>query len=156
MTDEQFRIYNLMIDLDMDYKSAPAVRRKGKEIAERLFQVSLFLPIALVSIDVKETTGGFHIRIELSSSLELNDKDIVFLQLLLGSDWRREVFNFRRIHEGVFADNWNVLFLEKRRGGRIVSWEQSTELADELKLSIVENYKNLMSMVRGDTDEGQS
>lgn len=57
----------------------------------------------------KKTRHGCHIRLWMSKKFE--NKDIVFFQLLLGSDWRREMFNYYRVLKNV--KHWNVLFKRK-------------------------------------------
>jgi hypothetical protein len=68
------------------------------------------------------TKRGWHIYITLHST-ELNNQEIVLYQLLLGSDRRREFFNYCRIKNGI--ERWNVLFAWKaNRKKEIVSREE--------------------------------
>lgn len=56
---------------------------------------------------------GWHIIIELPRA-KLSEMEIVFLQLFLLSDFKREAFNMARVRSGKFPDgSWNVLFKEK-------------------------------------------
>ena len=59
------------------------------------------------------TKKGHHIYLEVTN--DLNDEFICFLQCAMGSDYRRECLNWRRIKFGEQwqKDTWNVLFAKK-------------------------------------------
>jgi hypothetical protein len=74
--------------------------------------------LRLNSVDVKQTKKGFHTYLYIQSpKVLLNPIDLAFLQSLMQSDYKRESFNFLRIKSGVglFNNEWNVLFSEKRK-----------------------------------------
>jgi hypothetical protein len=61
--------------------------------------------------------GNIHMEIHLYCNRRLKPMEIVALQAILGSDWRREAFNFvRAIHvkdTAVFQERYNILFTKK-------------------------------------------
>jgi len=59
------------------------------------------------------TNGGMHVEIYIKPRIRLDNKDIVILQLLLGSDRYREFFNWLRVKGKV--KEWNILFDKKKR-----------------------------------------
>lgn len=56
--------------------------------------------------------GGHHVRIVLEN--DLKSLEIMAIQALLGSDYRRETYNLLRIMQGM--KNWNALFRGTERG----------------------------------------
>lgn len=81
-----------------------------------------------VKYDYFKTRRGFHIYIHFPLNLE--PKDVLLMQIFLGSDIKREFFNYQRIISGEIY-NWNVLFKKKFIGGKKVSEEtliMSTEI----------------------------
>jgi len=94
-----------------------------KEIVKRLFLLQKFLQFKGIGIDKKKTKHGWHLRFGFTTERELDDRDIVFLQLFLGSDRNREMFNWLRVKSG--CTKWNVLFKEKIDAkGKVISKEQ--------------------------------
>jgi len=67
----------------------------------------------VISYDIKETRKGYHVRLTIDFPFDFSDVDIAFLQLLLGSDWKRELLNYFRIKNKI--SRWNVLFSKKFR-----------------------------------------
>jgi hypothetical protein len=58
------------------------------------------------------TTRGCHIRLRLRNHVP--DLLLILIQNLMGSDFRREALNFRRLVElDDFKNDWNLLFFEK-------------------------------------------
>jgi len=78
---------------------------------------------------VAKTRKGWHIYLDVMQPEELSDEDICFLQCAMGSDYKREMFNWKRIRFGTMwqKQTWNVLFAQKwhRKGDirRIASYE---------------------------------
>lgn len=116
-------IYNIKIDLD-----GKAYKRRFSEIAKRLVFLKRVLNVPKFTIEEKETKHGYHIVVKFSSDLKLDNKDIVILQLILMSDWKREVFNWLRVIGNL--TNWNVLFNKKYRLVNNKLKEISTESND--------------------------
>lgn len=90
------------IKLDFDKPSYPNTFFERMWVLDRL-------NIDIQRILIRRTPHGYHIKIEIRQ--DLDDIDILILQLLLGSDYRREFFNYQRIKAGV--KNWNILFDKK-------------------------------------------
>ena len=65
--------------------------------------------IRVMQVLCYDTTNGYHLFLNCDN--ELTDYEIVFIQLLLGSDWRKEAFSLLRIKQG--CKDWNVLFTKK-------------------------------------------
>jgi len=99
-------IYELKLDIDGSLGP-----RKMLEIGKRFMVVRTLLGAKLKDVKQVKTKNGFHVYIRFETNVELDDKDIVFLQLLLLSDWRREIFNWRRVKSNL--KKWNVLFKKK-------------------------------------------
>ena len=89
-------------------------------------------------VDVCETRKGFHVRIKINKKLD--DRDILLLQILLGSDINREIYNFVRQQNGELLSNWNRLYTKKWivLGTKIIE-EISEEKYSEEKSKDVEN-----------------
>ncbi|MGO9646150.1 MAG: hypothetical protein ACLPY5_15570 [Candidatus Bathyarchaeia archaeon] len=63
------------------------------------------------SIDVRKTRHGYHIRIYVKNKIP--SRELNFLQLAFGSDYRRECMNLRRIIAVKRMKTWNVLYQYK-------------------------------------------
>jgi hypothetical protein len=61
-----------------------------------------------IKIDKKKTKHGLHLRISFDSDKKLDDRDIIFGQLICMSDYRREIFNWLRAMSG--CKHFNALF----------------------------------------------
>ena len=127
--------YKYELKLDFDFKPRSA-RKFGKEIADKLKFLTSFFGIRVIDVKVYETNKGLHLYISIYSSVELDDRDIVVLQLALGSDYKREIFNWLRVRSEQNFKHWNVLFRVKYKNGAVVSREEKTELAKEIEYYI--------------------
>jgi len=96
--------YELKLDLDNPVDVVSVGKRFV--VVKKFFQIKP--EFAIVE---KTTRHGRHVTITFDSEKVLRDEDICFLQLLLGSDWRREMFNWLRVRSG--CKKWNVLFKKK-------------------------------------------
>ena len=63
---------------------------------------------------IQRTPRGWHV---LMNDNIPNDKDKLIIQLLMGSDWTRELYNYRRVNMGV--PEWNILH-DKKNGWVLV------------------------------------
>ena len=135
--------YELKLDFDIKPRSA---RKFGKEIADKLKFLTSFFGIKVIDVKVYETNKGLHLYISIYSSVELDDRDIVVLQLALGSDYKRELFNWLRVRSEQNFKHWNVLFKVKYKNGKIISKEEKTELAEEIEY-YVRKYLQLYNHV---------
>jgi hypothetical protein len=109
-----------ILKLDIDSKEIDIIR---------FYIISRLLRMNIYSIIKKKTKHGYHLTLEISSPYINDDRDIVLVQCLLGSDYKRELFNFLRVKHK--CRRWNVLFTKKYRmkNGRLVlvSKEVSSE-----------------------------
>lgn len=94
----------LKIDID---------KKDKREFMERFTAFYRYFKPKVVSYDIRETRKGYHVRLIVDFPFRYSDVDIVFLQLLLGSDWKRELLNYFRVKNGI--PKWNVLFNKKFR-----------------------------------------
>jgi len=136
-------MYELKLDFDFKPRSA---KRFAKEIANKLNFLASYFSISVIDVKVYETNKGLHLYISLYSNVELTDEDIVVLQLALGSDYKREIFNWLRVRSRDKFKHWNVLFKVKYKNGVIVSKEEKTELAEEIEY-YVRKYLQLYNHV---------
>jgi len=98
----------LKLDIDGSYG-----RRKKWEIAKRLMMIKKFTGASGFKIKEEKSKHGYHVYIEFDPKIEVDDKDVVFFQLLLLSDWKREFFNWVRVKHKL--PHWNILFKRKVR-----------------------------------------
>ena len=138
-------MYRYELKLDFDFKPRSA-KRFAKEIANKLNFLTSFFGIRVIDVKVYETNKGLHLYISLYSNVELTDEDIVVLQLALGSDYKRELFNWLRVRSKDKFKHWNVLFKVKYKNGKIISKEEKTELAKEIEY-YVRKYLQLYNHV---------
>jgi hypothetical protein len=150
------------LKLDLDLKFTYDIEHYGKigeysdkflarakavfwEIGRRLRLLETILGIEVEEVKIRETAKGFHVYITTSEPFEPQPETIVAIQLILMSDWKREVFNLSRIIEArkrgdIDKTNWNVLFAVKVRNGKVVSREEKTPLCDILGDKLIEGY----------------
>jgi len=138
-------MYRYELKLDFDFKPRSA-KRFAKEIANKLSFLASYFGISVIDVSVYETNKGLHLYISIYSSVELTDEDIVVLQLALGSDYKRELFNWLRVRSNDKFKHWNVLFKVKYKNGKIISKEEKTELAEEIEY-YVRKYLQLYNHV---------
>lgn len=94
------------------YTTLSDIDRKKPPTLERVFRVShvVGLGVSWVRID-RSSSERWHLVIRWRRAMSRSQ--IVALQLLMGSDWRREMFNFYRVLSGIRSRRWNFLFEEK-------------------------------------------
>ena len=71
----------------------------------------LFKYFGMKTLDVSESPKGYHVRID--TELYVADDDVLLLQILMGSDINREIYNFIRKYEGLKIETWNKLYTKK-------------------------------------------
>ena len=77
---------------------------------------------------VYKTLHGWHVIIHIQSPEPLDDTDICFIQLALGDDYKRAIYNWPRAKAGI--PGWNTLFSQyeqyqpelSKRLTRILTW----------------------------------
>lgn len=116
------------------------------EIGRRLKFLEEILDIEIEEVKIRETRKGFHVYITTSEPFKPEPEFIVAVQLILMSDWKREVFNLDRIVKGrklgnLDKMNWNVLFSVKVQNGELTSKEEKTPLCDILGQKLLEGYQ---------------
>ena len=127
---------DILVDIDKKDVSA-------EEIAERMFFVSVFTPFDFTRIRVRETAKGFHIYL-WCADVKPTPTDKVVIQLVLGSDYRRELFNYLRVCGRERAEKWNVLFATKYDGdGNRISRERTTAKSIQLEEEIFALYRTM-------------
>jgi hypothetical protein len=108
--------------LKLDYDNLTEEMFKNYVIPNILEHFSSIGFIKIVNVKVMQTRKGFHVYliVKCNDGVVLTSMAICGLQAILGSDDKRERFNFIRILSQVDLDDdgWNVLFDSK--------WETST------------------------------
>ncbi|RLC42946.1 MAG: hypothetical protein DRH44_04535 [Candidatus Coatesbacteria bacterium] len=139
--------YEVKVDLDIK-KDESEVVKTAEEICRRMYFIEIYTPIRFGNVEVYETRRGFHLYIEVKEPayLKKNKAFIVALQLLLMSDWKREVFNLSRVMSMFFLnvdyENWNILFYCKRNADGKYSTERRTYLSIMLE-QILRSYETV-------------
>jgi len=107
-----------MLKLDLDIRDFEKVRSIVSRRCKAVFKILRIVP---VGVRVCSTRRGYHIYLEIFG--DYNSFDVCFLQMALGSDFKRETFNFYRFKNNL-DKKWNVLFSEKRdEKGNVLSRE---------------------------------
>lgn len=103
-----------------------------KKILTKRIWVLRFLEIKLSEIKVSKTAKGHHIYMTTDKSLDA--PTIVWLQTILGSDFKREAFNWNRIVINKLPLKWNLLFTKKynQKGELIFEEEPLIEFSQQL------------------------
>lgn len=76
-------------------------------------------------VEIYKTERGHHIYVKTIPRKRISSLMICAIQLYLGSDKERELFNIERIRRK--EKDWNVLFVVKRKGDKVVSREKLLE-----------------------------
>ena len=134
-------MYNYELKLDIDFKPTDTNKLVDQIIERVIFLEDVFC-VQFEKFEVFETNKGLHIYVKIGSKNKLKNTDIVVLQLVLGSDYKREIYNWMRVRNGGNVKYWNKLFKKKTVKGVVVSEEKKTELAVELE-SKLNSAKNL-------------
>ena len=117
-------IHKTTIKLDIDEKPKK-LRVFCNEMIDRF---TFFMQIYeynfwLKSIKVRETVKGYHFYINVLTNRKLKDVEIIYIQLALGSDYKREGFNMIRSAEGnTKIEDWNMLFIDKEKVSEMSSF----------------------------------
>lgn len=69
-------------------------------------------------VRIDKTRRGWHVVVQVRR--RLSAQRVVMVQALLGSDWKRELFNSARVFRTrhvppMWRDRWNVLFTRHQR-----------------------------------------
>lgn len=103
--------------LDFDDVKSPS------QIMARLPFVTRQLGLRVKSMSYVYSSSGRGIHVVILLGEMLPAPVIVSLQILCGSDWRRETFNLVRVKSlrnapAFWRNRWNVLYAEKWRAGK--------------------------------------
>jgi len=121
------KIEILKLDFD-DY----SFRKIKKEFTRKNLWIIRFFKLKIKKIQVFKTRKGYHIYLYINN--RLSNKDIVFLQLALGSDFMRECYYWRRIkYPKLPKREWNILFYEKEYSKKSKKRKSSIEIFEENK-----------------------
>jgi hypothetical protein len=120
----------LLLDIDKKFNDESL-----KEFIRRLKALMHISGITYKNIEVLDTLRGHHIYIYVDNLL--SDYEICFYQLFLGSDFKRELYNFRRIQNG--DKEFNILFSEKYalENGQIIL--KSYEIENQKLTKLINN-----------------
>lgn len=88
--------------IKLDYDN---IDSKDEIPIDRICRVIDYYALSPENYLINRSNNGFHVRITVKE--DLPDEMTVVVQLLMGSDYQREMINYRRIREDV--KNWNVL-----------------------------------------------
>jgi len=127
--------YTFLVDIDYKPKD---LQKFVDEFVSKLEFVGDILRIYFDEVEVYETVKGIHIYIYASSERKISDGEIVVIQLALGSDYKRELFNWTRVISNPKPKRWNVLFKSRER-----ITEMSRTLTAMINSKLNELEKNL-------------
>lgn len=96
-----------LMKLDIDDKGSDSIVL----VFDRLMILKKHFGLYDIRSETKDTNKGRHIRIWFKTKNKIDDRDLVFFQLVLGSDPMREIFNWIRVRQG--WKHWNALFEKK-------------------------------------------
>jgi len=140
--------YEILVDIDFK----PDVHKFCNDLVEKMTFLHRYMGIVFKELKVYETAKGYHLYFGADSAEELTPMDIVFIQLALGSDYKREVFNWRRVKGWLEGDElspgWNTLFMVKYRGGKVVSIEQKTFNAKVIEKTVMHIYRKRAEKIK--------
>jgi len=128
---------NFLLDID---RKPEDLDEFAEQFADRMAFVTTFMPFRFYQIEIYETTKGYHFYLwsegETPSPIQQ-----VLIQLALGSDYRREIFNYKRVWSKKIPARWNLLFQSKYdEKGKRVSREERTNNAIRLEEEIMTLY----------------
>ena len=84
------------------------------------YLMQYFPQVSPMKVMVYRTKKGFHFYVYIKNRKVVQNSpitEIVFVQLVLGSDWLRELRNMYRISKG--DADWNILFSDKDKNGKV-------------------------------------
>lgn len=136
--------YDILVDIDFK----PDVKTYCKQLIDKLTFVYKYMGVRVTDIQVFETAKGYHIYLKAVSKEKLRPIDIVVIQLVLGSDYKREAFNWRRVKGNSAVGGWNTLYKFKFRGDKMVSCEEKTENARIMENTVKKIYIETISRIK--------
>lgn len=125
----------LIIKVDWDSKKLKPLKSRLKTVLNKLGTIVKFEQLKL-----KRTANGYHLYLGIFVPDEYPDNlTTLIFQLLLGSDYKRELYNYKRICKHI--QDWNVLFTAKYNGElKKISQEEPTRQEKSFK-KILKDFK---------------
>jgi hypothetical protein len=113
-----------------------------------MYFVTDVLGVRFTGIKVYETSKGIHVYLDAESERPLTPLEVIIIQLCLGSDYKRELYNLRRARAWLdgeeLENNWNTLFKYKYKNGKLVSKETVTEFSKFFEDYVMRRYNSLL------------
>ena len=140
--------YEILVDIDFKPESKRKLVKLAEDYSWKMYFISTSLNLVFEDTKVLETKKGFHFYHTVESKRPLTPLEIIIIQLALGSDYKREIFNLRRARAWLdgeeLEDGWNVLFKYKYKKGKLVSQEFDGEKSRIIESYIKNRYNRLM------------
>ena len=138
----------ILVDIDYKYEDNDRMVKMVSDFAFKMYFVTDVLGVRFTGIKVYETSKGVHIYLDYESKRPLTPLEIIIIQLALGSDYKRELYNLRRARAWLDGEelesNWNTLFRYKYRNGKLVSHETVTEFSRFFEEYVMNRYNSLL------------
>jgi hypothetical protein len=138
----------ILVDIDYKYEDRERMVKMVSDFAFKMYFVTDVLGVKFTEIKVYETSKGIHVYLDAESERPLTPLEIIVIQLALGSDYKRELYNLRRARawlDGEELENsWNTLFKYKYKNGKLVSKETVTEFSKFFEDYVMRRYNSLL------------
>ena len=109
-----------VLKLDIDKKYCPSNVTRAEDRIEKALKIILKPQTRWAVVFTESSGGNIHAKVYIACRRRLRPVEIVALQAILGSDWRREAFNFVRAincrNTRLFQERYNILFERKVKG----------------------------------------
>jgi hypothetical protein len=146
-------ISKILVDIDYKYEDKERMVKMVSDFAFKMYFVTDVLGVSFTGIKVYETSKGIHVYLDAESERPLTPLEIIIIQLALGSDYKRELYNLRRARAWLdgeeLENNWNTLFKYKYKNGKLVSKETVTEFSKFFEEYVMRRYNSLL---RGESE----
>jgi len=143
----------ILVDIDYKYEDKERMVKMVSDFAFKMYFVTDVLGVRFKGIKVYETVKGIHIYLDAESERPLTPLEVIVIQLALGSDYKRELYNLRRARAWLdgeeLENNWNTLFKYKYKNGKLVSKETVTEFSKFFEEYVMRKYNSLL---RGESE----
>ena len=128
LEDINMKSYTFKLDFDMPQKS---LKRLLKDMIWILVYAQRYKWLDVDHFEIMKTRHGYHVYIMALVSDRWQEKDYLIMQSMLGDDYKRIFFSYRRILQ--CAKDWNVLFGTKiDRKGEITNEKHNPDLSEWL------------------------
>lgn len=138
----------VLVDIDYKYEDKERMVKMVSDFAFKMYFVTDVLGVRFTGIKVYETSKGIHIYLDAESERPLTPLEVIIIQLALGSDYKRELYNLRRARAWLdgeeLENNWNTLFKYKYKDGKLVSKETVTEFSKFFEEYVMRKYNSLL------------